>query len=160
MLSTASYTLTTSRFAAQRTGRRASPTTCSGKTGSPGKTVIKMVTNQAKRLSIKKRGSLFDATMGSFYGPEICELVGLYLLHNLCNPSQNAEHGLYRDDGLAVARNASGPIVDKIKKKIIKIFQQHNLKITTEANLFQTDFLDVTFNLDTGKYWLYRKPEN
>ena len=98
--------------------------------------------------------------MGSFDGAEICELVGRYLLHNLCNPSQNAELGLYRDDGLAVVRNASGPIVDKIKKKIIKIFQQHNLKITTEANLIQTDFLDVTFNLDTGKYWPYRKPEN
>ena len=119
-----------------------------------------MVINQAKRLSIKKGGILFDATMGSFDGAEICELVGLYLLHNLCNPSQNAELGLYRDDGLAVVRNASGPIVDKIKKKIIKILQQHNLKITTEANLFQTDFLDVTFNLDTGKYWPYRKPEN
>ena len=74
---------------------------------------------------------------------EICELVGLYLLHNLCNLSLNAELGLYRDDGLAVVRNASGPNVDKIKKKVIKIFQQHHLKITTEANLIQTDFLDV-----------------
>ena len=70
------------------------------------------------------------------------------------------EIGLDCDDGLAMVRNASGPIVDKIKQKIIKIFQQHNLKITTEANLIQTDFLDVTFNLDTGKYWPYRKPEN
>ena len=87
-------------------------------------------------------------------------LVDLYLLHNLCNPSQNAELGLYSDDGLAVVRNASGPIVDKIKKKIIKILRQHNLKITTVANLIHTDFLDVTFNLDTEKYRPYRKPEN
>ena len=98
--------------------------------------------------------------MGPIDGAEICELVGLYLLHNLCDPAQNAELGLYRDNGLVVVRNASGPNVDKIKKKIIKIFQQHNLKITTEANLIQTDFLDVTFNLDTGKYWPYKKPEN
>ena len=120
----------------------------------------KSVLFEQNQVWVKKGGNLFDVTMGFFDGAEICELVGLYLLHNLCNPSQNAELGLYRDDGLAVVRNASGPIVDKIKQKIIKIFQQHNLKITTEANLIQTDFLDVTFNLDTGKYWPYRKPEN
>ena len=120
----------------------------------------KSVLFEQNQVWVKKGGNLFDVTMGSFDGAEICELVGLYLLHNLCNPSLNAELGLYRDDGLAVVRNASGPILDKIKKKIIKIFQQHNLKITTEANLIQTDFLDVTFNLDTGKYWPYRKPEN
>ena len=32
---------------------------------------------------IKKDGNLFDVTMGSHYGAEICEVVGLFLLHEL-----------------------------------------------------------------------------
>ena len=31
----------------------------------------------------KKTGELFDITMGSFDGAEICEVVGIYLLHKL-----------------------------------------------------------------------------
>ena len=57
VLSTASYTLATGRLAAQRTGRRASLTTCSGKTGSSGKTVIyqcgQMYTNTEKLVKKK-----------------------------------------------------------------------------------------------------------
>ena len=33
-------------------------------------------------LWVKKSGSEFDVTMGSFDGAEICELVGLYLLYH------------------------------------------------------------------------------
>ena len=32
------------------------------------------------------------------------------------------------------------------------------ISITTETNLVQTDFLDVTFNLETEKFWPYWKP--
>ena len=38
----------------------------------------------------KKDESLFNVTMVSFNGAEICELVRLYILHQV---------GLYRDDG-------------------------------------------------------------
>ena len=52
VLSTASHTHATSRLAAQRTGRRVSLTTCSGKTGSSGKTIMlqcgQMYTNTEK----------------------------------------------------------------------------------------------------------------
>ena len=68
--------------------------------------------------------------------------------------------GLYRDDGLAIRENASGPTSERIKKKTIKLFHQHGLKITTETNLVQTNFLDVTLNLKSGKYWPYRKPND
>ena len=51
----------------------------------------------------------FDVPMGSYDGAEICELVGLYLLHMLTcgeNPIFEKEKvGLYRDDGLALKRN-------------------------------------------------------
>ena len=64
------------------------------------------------------------------------------------------------NDGLAILRNSSGPNTDRIKKRIIKLFQKHNLKITNEANIIQTDFLDVTLNLNTEKHWPFRKPND
>ena len=65
--------------------------------------------------------------------------------------------GLYRDDSLAILENVSGPESERIKKKIIKLFQQYGLNISADTNLVQTDFLDVTFNLKSWKYWPYRK---
>ena len=34
---------------------------------------------------IKKNNSSFDVTMGSYDGAEVCELVGLFILNDLCN---------------------------------------------------------------------------
>ena len=109
---------------------------------------------------VKKSGSNFDVTMGSFDGAEVCELVGLFLLNNLADILGAESVGLYRDDGLAILRNMSGPSTDRFKKKVIQAFKKLDLKITSETNLVQTDFLDITFNLNSGKYWPYRKPNN
>ena len=52
---------------------------------------------------VKKEGNpLFDVTMGSYDGAEVCELVGLYLLGKLAPLIGTTNVGLYRDDGLAV----------------------------------------------------------
>lgn len=102
---------------------------------------------------------LFDVTMGSFDGAEICELVGLYILQKLDSIVAKNRIGLYRDDGLGIT-SASGPSLERIRKNIIALFKQEGLKITIEANLTETDFLDVTFNLDTRTYSPYRKPDN
>ena len=96
--------------------------------------------------------------MGSYDGAEICELVGLFLLHELSTIIPKLLAALYRDDGLAILRNSSGPNTDRIKKRITKLFQKHNLKITIESNIIQTDFLDVTLNIKTEKHWPFRKP--
>ena len=103
---------------------------------------------------------MFDVTMGSFDGAEICEIVGLYLLDKLSVLLHKENVGLYRDDGLAVVDNANGPKLDKLRKKITTIFKAEGLSITIETNLIETDFLDVTFNLHTNKYFPYRKPDN
>ena len=52
--------------------------------------------------------------MGSFDGAEVCELVGLYLLHLLQETttpvSSGVDLGLYRDDLLGVTRGSEvGP---------------------------------------------------
>ena len=109
---------------------------------------------------IKQTGSLFDVTMGSYDGAEICELVGLFLLSKLSNIIHIDNIGLYRDDGLAIIRNASGPEMERTRKKVIAIFKTHGLKVTADTNLFQTDFLDATFDLNSGKFWPYRKPND
>ena len=103
----------------------------------------------------------FDVTMGSFDGVELCELVGLYILHILGAKYGKHRIGLYRDDGLACFGYTSGPQADRIRKDFIKIFKEDfNLSITCETNLKAVNFLDVTLNLTTGKYQPYNKPDN
>ena len=62
---------------------------------------------------IKKDGSLnFDVTMGSYDGAEICELVGVYILHVLGEKYRKVKIGLYRDDGLTCFGNTNGSQVE------------------------------------------------
>ena len=68
--------------------------------------------------------------------------------------------GLYRDDGLGVVNDANGPKLDRLRKDIIAIFKSEGPSITIETNLIETDFLDVTCNLHTGKYFPYCKSNN
>ena len=113
-----------------------------------------------KDVWTKQKDSDFDVTMGSFDGGEICELVGLYLLNLLKKEFGSASIGLYRDDGLACCEKTSGPQIERIKKSIVNIFKSNGLKITIEANLHQTDFLDVTMDLVQNQYFPYRKPNS
>ena len=109
----------------------------------------------------KKEGpGLFDVTMGSYDGAEICELVGIFALSHLPERYDRKSIGLYRDDGLAVFRDTPGSVAEGIKKDIIKSFSQLGLRITIQANLRVVNFLDVTFNLSNGKYYPYRKPND
>jgi len=91
--------------------------------------------------------------MGSFDGAEVCELVGLYILHILGEKYSIEGIGLYRDDGLACLHNSNGPKSDRIRKDLIKTFKDvFNLFITIDTNLKQVNFLDVTFDLSTGLF--------
>ena len=45
---------------------------------------------------MKNGGPDFDVTMGSFDGAELCELVGLYILHILGEKYGKHRVGLYR----------------------------------------------------------------
>ena len=91
-------------------------------------------------------------------GAEICELVGLFILNHLGKSFGKENIGLYRDDGLAVIKNKSARLADKTRKELHKAFEQFGLKITAKSNLHVVNFLDVTFDLSTGKYKPYRKP--
>jgi len=109
---------------------------------------------------IKKNNSTFDVTMGSYDGAEVCELVGLFILDDICNTYGKHNIGLYRDDGLAIFKNTPGPQAERIRKDIIRRFKAHGLNITIQTNLKIVNYLDVTFNLTNSTYYPYRKPNN
>ena len=112
-----------------------------------------------KEVWAKIKGSEFDVAIGSPDGAEVAEFVGLYLLSKVIKILP--ESGLYRDDGLAITYNINGGRVEQIKKEIVKIFKEnHNLKITIDANLSVVNFLDVTFNLKNKSFYPYRKPND
>ena len=59
-----------------------------------------------------------------------------------------------------MVHKANGPKVNRLRKDIISLFKDEGLSITIDTNLIETDFLDVSFNLDTGKYFPFKKPNN
>ena len=65
---------------------------------------------------------LFDVTMGSFDGTDVCELVSLYLLSKISVHIDLDNVGLYRDDRLAI-NDTNGPKLDRIRKNIIATFK-------------------------------------
>ena len=47
-----------------------------------------------------------------------------------------------------------------MRKNINDLFKNDALSIAIESNFFETVFIDVTFNLETRKFFLFRKPDN
>ena len=121
------------------------------KVNSEDKTIIKHARKSLlfnkQQIWIKKESGLFDVTMGAYDGAEVCELVGIFILYQLSRIYNKNDIGLYRDDGLAVFRNTSGPQAEKIKKHFQSIFRKNNLNIIVKCNLKIVDYLDVTLNL-------------
>ena len=67
---------------------------------------------------------------------------------------------MYRDDGLAVFMNKSGPESDKNKKSIQSIFRESEMKITIQCNLKLVGYLDVAFNLTGSSCRPFNKTNN
>ena len=105
----------------------------------------------------QKKDGEFDVTMGSKDGAEVCESVGLYLLHKLSNINQNVSVGLYRDDGLAAVRGSKSD-VDRIRKQFTAMMKEEGLNITVEGGSQSVDFLDVVLNLNDGSHHPFVKP--
>ena len=108
----------------------------------------------------KNHSSMFDVTMGSFDGAEVCELIGLFLLNNSSEKYGKNNVGLYRDDGLVLLRNARGPQPKRTKKDITREFKKQGLNIYISTNQKISNFPDVTLNLTDGTHYPYRKPNN
>ena len=109
---------------------------------------------------VKKGSTLFDVTMGAYDGAEICELVGCLILSSLPAKFKKKNIGLYRDDGLAIFKDTSGPQSEKIKKEFQKLFKEHDLEIVVECNMKVVNYLDVTLDLNSSTFKPYHKPDN
>ena len=105
----------------------------------------------------KKGDDDFDITMGSWDGAETCDICVLYLLSKVQHLPINI--GAYRDDWLAVSSQTNRQ-VELTRQALEKIFREHGLKIDAEANHTIINFLDVSFNLRTGLFSPYMKPNN
>ena len=79
---------------------------------------------------VKREGKLFDVTRGAYDGAEVCELVGIFILNKIVEKYNKNNVGLYRDDGLTVFKNISGPESGRIKKELSIIIS----KVQTRNN--------------------------
>ena len=116
---------------------------------------------------MKKDSGLFDVTMGAYDGAEVCELVGTFLLYKLSLKYNKNDIGLYRDGGLAIFKNISGPKSEKVKKDIQKLFKENELDIFIQCNMMYlhgnmktVNYVDVALNLENSTYHLYQKENN
>ena len=104
-----------------------------------------------KQTWMKKGSDLFDVSMGAYDGAEVCELIGIFLLNLVGRQYDPKNIGLYRDDGLSIFKNCSGPQMEKIKKRLQKVFKNNGLNVIIECNMKIVNYLDVTFNLNDGR---------
>ena len=84
---------------------------------------------------MKKGSDLFDVSMDAYDGAEVCELIGIFLLNLLGRQYDTKNIGLYRDDGLSIFKNCSGPQMEKIKKHLQKVFKNNGLDVIIECNM-------------------------
>ena len=90
----------------------------------------------------------------------MCKLVGIFILSYLTKLINQNDVRLYRDDGLTVVKNLNGQQIDKLRKKIIRVFKNFGFKIKIKTNLIEVSFLDLTFSLIKGTFQSYKKPKN
>ena len=110
---------------------------------------------------LKKSGNEeFDVPLGCFDGAEVCELVGVYILHLLRFVIRKGNVGSYRGDGIGILRNSLGPEIERKRKQIIRIFKSCGLNITVKTTLKKVDFFDVRLDLINNTYQPNRKPNS
>ena len=88
------------------------------------------------------------------------EVVGAFLLEKISEICIKSNIGLYRDDGFSIFRNESGTQLEKIKKKLQRLFTEYDLEITAESNQNIVNYLDVTLNLKDGTFRPYHQLDN
>ena len=98
---------------------------------------------------MKNGSDLFDVSMGAYDGGEVCELIGIILLNFFGQQYDTKNIGLYRDDGLPIFKNCSGPQIEKIKKRLQRVFKNNGLGVIIEYNMKRVNYLDVTLNGNT-----------
>ena len=76
-------------------------------------------------------------------GADVCKLIGTFMLSLLSKHINKNHIGLYRDAGLAILKNTSGPEAEQLKKKLQKLIKEKDLDIIIQFNLKITNYLDI-----------------
>ena len=116
-----------------------------------------------KKVQPSSETSLFDVTMGSYAGAEICTLVGIYILQKVSDSNifcGKWAFGLYRDDFIGVVMRPIREIEHGVKKQLVDIFKIAKLELEGFVIGKKTVFLDVQFDLKKEEHRPYRKPNN
>ena len=114
-----------------------------------------------KNTTWKKKTGLFDVTMGAYDACEVCELVGLFIIHLIKTNFRQLDFGLYRDDGLAAHNFIPEIQLLELKENIKSLIKKElGLDTTVDINCKAVNFLDVNFNLTDSSYKPYRKPND
>ena len=61
---------------------------------------------------------------------------------------------------VAIVHKANRLKFDRLRKDKVSLFKDEGLSIAIDMNLIETNFLDVSFNLNTRKYFLFKKSNN
>ena len=85
--------------------------------------------------------SSFDVSMSAYGRADVCELIGTFMLSLLSKHISKNYIGLYRDAGLAILKNTSGPEAEQLKKKLQNLIKEKDLDII--INLKITNYLDI-----------------
>ena len=112
----------------------------------------KLLLYNQEQTWMKEGSDLFDDSMGAHDSAEVCELIGIFLLNLLGRQYNTKNSSLYRDDGLSIFKNWSGLQMEKIKKRLQKVFKNNSLDIIIACNMKIVNYLNVTFNLNDGTY--------
>ena len=112
----------------------------------------KLLLYNQEQTWMKEGSDLFDDSMGAHDSAEVCELIGIFLLKLLGRQYNTKNSSLYRDDGLSIFKNWSGLQMEKIKKRLQKVFKNNGLDIIIACNMKIVNYLNVTFNLNDGTY--------
>ena len=99
----------------------------------------------------------FKITMASYDATEICELVGLYILHVLREKHGKEKNGFYWRFGIffEISSDRKQNEYERSSFQYLKL----NLNLASYVKRIWR-FVDVTWNLNTGTHKSYNKPNN
>ena len=105
---------------------------------------------------------MFDVAICRYDGVEVCELIGLYILHKSHQHTQKEASVCTETTGLAVFKNMSTRYRETKSGKSFarEILADIGLKITMQSNLMVVNYLDVTLNRKILSIPVHQTSEN
>ena len=65
---------------------------------------------------MKKDTELLEANIGAYDGAKVCDLLGTFVLYKLSPKYNKSNFVLYRNDGVTIFENISGPKLERVKR--------------------------------------------